>query len=145
MNLNGFLIILIRCLKHWIFSFWGESLKCRTGDEVTFGCPCCPEKLDSFTFEKIEGDFIARNGALNNLHNKYELSENKTQVTLKMCNEDDKGSYIWKCDNHEHFVDLTIIKEDAGNKYKTDYLLLKHLQKYINICLELYLLELYKK
>ena len=72
-------------------------LHCFVGGDISFECPCV-EELDSCGFKKHSQEgYIVRAGLLNSQHFKYELNEKRTHITLKECNEEDEGTYVWMC------------------------------------------------
>lgn len=72
--------------------------KCRKGGSVQFECPCCPEEFEQCRFKKLlQEGYIVKDGILRNQMNKYEVDEHKTQITLKSCDEEDGGVYVWIC------------------------------------------------
>ena len=85
-----------------------DRLKCFIGDDITFASPC-PEEVDSCTFKKQnQSHHIMRRGVLNP-NSKYTSDESKTHITLKGCNEDDEGTYVWMCGKSD--VEKTFIVE----------------------------------
>ena len=41
--------------------------------------------------------YIVPNGISSHHYRRYEFNEKKTHITLKECNEDDEGTYVWMC------------------------------------------------
>ena len=74
-----------------------NQLICNERNDVSFQCPCS-EEFNECRFKKLfQGGYIVRDDSLNNHHHKYKFNERKTHITLKECNDEDEGTYVWMC------------------------------------------------
>ena len=92
------------------------DLQCSEGSNVRFEIPC-PDDFVNSRFKKFfEGDFIVSDGVLRDEGGtRYELDEDKTHITLKECNEDDEGIYIWLCSTNNEVKHFNLeIRRQSG-------------------------------